>query len=126
MTIKNKKELYTVLWKEARRLYIKYDLCKAGQGTCIAFQIKYKSEAYCCNGCKHLGKQGCKVQSLSCAVHCCYIGETHFNFVTNNLTITIQNRIAVLRKIAKKHGIPFGGRTCKTENFKHINYYKQY
>ena len=107
-----------MLWKEARRLYAKYDLCKAGQGTCVAFQLKCKSEAYCCGGCKHLSKHGCKVQSLSCALHCCYVGNTHFYFPTNALTVSIQNRIATLRRIALKHNIPFNGRSCKKDNFK--------
>lgn len=117
MTIKDKKELYTILWKEARRLYAKYDLCKAGPGTCIAFQVTNKSKAYCCDDCKHISKHGCKVQSLSCALYCCSIGRTHFQFDTNDLTINIQNRIAVLKKIAYKYNIPFEARMSKKDNF---------
>ena len=119
MTIKDKKELYTILWKEARRLYSKYDLCKSKSGkSCLAYKRKIFSKPFCCCGCKYLGKYGCKVQNLCCALHCCFLGEIYFPFPVNKRTHKIQMRLYSLRKIADKYEIPLRGRKSKYDCFK--------
>lgn len=120
MTIKEKKELYTILWKEARRLYAKYDLCKSKAGnTCLAYQKGIFSKPFCCHGCKYLGPKGCKVQSLACSFCACYFGCVIFSF-GDEQTIKIQKRIKTLRKIAYKYNIPVYGRDSKSDCFNNL------
>lgn len=119
MTIKDKKELYTVLWKEARRLYSKYDLCKIKSNkSCLAYRKKYLSTPFCCNYCEYLCSKGCTVQSLSCSFAACFFGQFIFPFTNNKQTIAIQKRVKALYRIAKKYNLPLHGRCSKTKSFR--------
>jgi hypothetical protein len=120
MTIKEKKELYTILWKEARRLYSKYDLCgikKYNYKSCESYQQGRMSSPFCCNYCQYISKKGCTVQSLSCSFCACFFGLKHFPFECSKDVIIIQKRIWKLKLIAKKYDIPMIGRASKKESF---------
>jgi hypothetical protein len=122
MTLNDKKELYTILWKEARRLYAKYDLCgsKAGN-TCIAYRKGFIHSPYCCNGCKYLSDKGCTVQSLACSLCICTIGRSFPHWKISHKKLIIFKRINKLRLIAKRYDIPIWGRDSKSDCFKHKN-----
>ena len=50
------------------------DPCKVKAGACLSmreYPENHVNEPFCCTGCKHLGPQGCTVQSLHCRVWVC-------------------------------------------------------
>jgi hypothetical protein len=65
MNIEDRKELYDVLYDEARRLLKEYDPCKVKDGKCLRGH-------FCCNNCNYLDKEkGCIADCLLCRLWVC-------------------------------------------------------
>lgn len=64
---------YLRLYDEADALLQKYkSLCNHNKnGRCQDYRL-HPIRKNCCNGCQHLGKNGCKVKSLQCKVWLCW------------------------------------------------------
>ena len=77
----------------------------------------YKNSKYlCCDGCKHLGPEGCTVMSLSCKLGWCFIASDAINKMDVNDHPVFQ-AIAALREEAKKLGLAFYFRASFKEYF---------
>ena len=70
---------YDKLFKEASAIIIQHDPCgvRDRTGTC-----RHPRVNFCCDGCGHLTKKGCRVKSLGCRVWACsYLRENHKEIV---------------------------------------------
>jgi hypothetical protein len=51
-----------------------HDPCQVRGGACLSmreYPENHVNEPFCCTGCKHLGPQGCTVESLHCKLWTC-------------------------------------------------------
>lgn len=108
--IEKKKKKYLELWEMGKAVFDKLNPCKIVNSTCDNPNYG-KDLGLCCGGCRHLGPQGCTVQSLGCKLWTCY----HLQSNPNNKELL--KELAVLRSEAYKHDIPMGVRASFEENF---------
>jgi hypothetical protein len=59
-------DLYSRFYQEGSRALKTHDPCKWSNGQCAA------GTHGCCQGCKHLGPEGCTVEALACKLWLCY------------------------------------------------------
>ena len=68
-----KLELYDSLYESATELHNSYNLCniRTDGGNSGTLVTCHYCPYFCCEGCRHMGPQGCRVKSLSCKLWLC-------------------------------------------------------
>jgi hypothetical protein len=100
----DKKQLYSDLYQQGEEVLRRHNPCKVTNGRCL-------SGNFCCQGCKHLGLTGCKVESLMCKLWLCNAAQC-----TPDGRVAIQE-LRALNKIAYEERIPMVFRGSKAESF---------
>ena len=130
--------LYDALYKEGQRLFDKFNPCNIEPSG----KFKRRSTGYypdrresatkwelmncsryndgpgfcCCNGCKHLGKKGCRVKSLGCKLWLCYVMDRPYPELLQALgrlcDIASAHQLAVCRG-SKRHSLGRAFRVLK-------------
>lgn len=65
---------FDALYAAADKAMTDHDPCAVRGGACYSmreYPELHKKMPFCCGGCKHLGPQGCTVQSLHCRLWVC-------------------------------------------------------
>jgi hypothetical protein len=74
---------YDAIYKEVDKLIKQYNPCGLKDGTCFKFRKKEDPshhDNFCCNGCEHLGPNGCTVKALACKLSFCWYSEKNKEF----------------------------------------------
>ena len=109
MDAETKEELYDILLNVAQQIIDHYNPCDWRDGKCRRMRSSKTETEGCCEGCKHLGKNGCTVKSLACKLWMCADQSDLFKECASELK--------VLRLVADHSGIPYEGRRSKEEDF---------
>jgi len=118
-----KRELYSKLWRIADYILKENKPCQLqkdsqGHWSCVKSRAGKIDASLCCSGCKHLGRNGCKVQSLNCKLGACYTYPGRLPMIANNATL-VNTSLAMLAEAAEAAGIKLyaSARHSKTEYF---------
>lgn len=125
LTIKQRKDLYTELYKQLLYLVALYNPCNIkkncmNQTTCSGSRDNNERiNVLCCSYCKHHSKKnGCKVQSLSCTLWYCDVAWRNIHSMApHNIEEFTRVREFVLQQM-RTHEVPAFPRCSKSENFK--------
>lgn len=98
--------IFDMIWKEADKILAEWNPCQINKemGTCMAgcyyacrnnagfknlieFDKYVRDNSFCCNGCPHLGPEGCTVQALSCRLWLCDAARKYNPTAFEKLTI---------------------------------------
>lgn len=90
-----KNKLYNQLYEEMEGYLEEYNPCQHTEDGCVGHPNR---KSRCCSGCKHLGRNGCKVKSLACKLWVC-------SDMIKNLPPDILTRIYEMNKKADDEGI---------------------
>jgi hypothetical protein len=99
-----KPQLYSELYKLGEEVLKNNNPCKISNGKCMAGD-------FCCQGCEHLGPQGCTVEALSCKLWLCSSAAC-----TPDGARTM-GQFRIIKGIAAEHGVPLYLRQSKEETF---------
>lgn len=111
---------YDALYEAGNEILRQYNPCRIkvvdGKTTCFATRkdpdYDRNTGQLCCEGCKHLGPEGCTVKAIWCKFWTCW----HLAAEKHPVIIPLQT----LRETARKVGIPIHeGRYTKAEVLKH-------
>ncbi len=108
MKLETKAQLYDMLFALGQQIIDQYNPCDWNNGKCRRMRLSEDDQG-CCEGCKHLSRIGCKVQSLACKLWLCH--------EQRNMFWDCEIELSVLRKVADRCGIPYEIRRSKEESF---------
>lgn len=122
-------DLYSKLWRIADHILKENNPCQIlkdaeGKVSCIRFRHPKRRSDYdhvgqlCCLGCKHLGPNGCQVQSLSCKLGACHTFPGQFPMYVPHAS-DVNVAMEMLAHAAQLGGLKLwrNGRQSKTEYF---------
>lgn len=117
-------EVYSKLWRIADHILRENNPCqirkaKNGRVTCVRTRKNPKWDPdgkLCCGGCKHLGPNGCTVESLGCKLGACYIGDPCWPEGAPNKEV-VEDSLRLLKAAAAQHGVNLYIRQSKEEHF---------
>lgn len=104
--------LYDTLYQEGNKVLKLHNPCnfhKDKKG-----QVRCTTGTPCCEGCEHLGVDGCKVHSLACKLDLC--GELR-RFADNPNAALAYSKLLMLQEIGKDNGVPMIYRKSKEQSF---------
>ena len=113
MDVEAKEELYDILFNIGQQILDHYNPCDWRNEKCGRMCSSKPEAEVCCEGCKHLGKNGCTVKSLACKLWLCEGQSNLFKECTSELK--------VLRMVADYSGVPYGNRQSKEEDFRFLH-----
>jgi len=108
MNLEVKSQLYDILLAIGQQILSDYNPCDWTNGKCRRM-CSYKDDGGCCEGCLHLGRNGCTVKSLACTLWLCENQRNAFR--------ECERELNVLSRVADNCGIPHGIRRSKEEDF---------
>jgi len=115
----SKSDLYDALFKEGQEIF-KDNPCnihRADDGVIECLHGRGSMNGtWCCEGCEHLTKDGCSVESLGCKLWGC-------SYANNAQTLErerpdIMQKLYLLRNAARGLNIPMDFRASKEQNFR--------
>ncbi len=109
-----KMEMYDVLVTAGRQVIKTLNPCRWNNGVCI----NKRNCELCCKDCKHLGPNGCTVDSLACILWLCGDWDTDENI--DDVFRKCKRILFHLKKIAEISRIPLRQRKSKEQNFEWI------
>lgn len=106
---------YDELYQRGKAVLEKYNLCKIrreadGSVSCFSSRKGNHGPGLCCSGCRHLGDQGCTVESLACKLWLCY------DLQQTRLGKKVQQELDAIKLEGWKKNITFTIRASKQEN----------
>ncbi len=108
MELETKGRLYDILFAVGQQIMERHNPCEWKDGKCTRMR-QVEGDGGCCEGCKHLSRRGCSVQSLACKLWLCEAQKPKF--------WDCEAELNVLRQVADYCGIPYEIRRSKEENF---------
>ena len=108
MNAEAKGQLYDILIALGQQTLDRYNPCEWRNGKCRKMRSS-KGEKGCCEGCGHLGAEGCTVQSLACILWLCDEEKEVFR--------ECEIELKILRQVADSCSIPYVIRRSREENF---------
>lgn len=115
--IKTKAELereYDKIYDEVCNFLSHRDPCFVVGGECLAYRLGFYKTNFCCNGCRHLTRYGCKAKSLACKLWLCPPAM-------QNMTHGDREALRQMRRYAESlHFCVFRG--CKKESLVYADY----
>ena len=108
LDLEAKGQLYDILLAIGQQTLDYYNPCDWRDGKCRRMRSS-KDDRGCCEGCEHLGREGCTVQSLACKLWLCESQRNTFR--------ECEIELRVLRQVAEYCGIPHEIRKSKEESF---------
>ncbi len=113
MDTEAKEEIYDILFNVGDQIIDHYNPCDWRNGKCGRTRLPKTDGKSCCEGCEHLGKNGCAVKSLACKLWLCEDQSILFKECLAELK--------VLRMVADYCGVPHGERKSKEQDFGRLN-----
>jgi hypothetical protein len=108
-TIDQKKALYLEVCAEAKETFARHNPCQIRKDPSTHSGVQCAAgTGGCCHGCKHLGPEGCTVESLACRLWVCFKLDNHDN---------LRHELLALRQAAYQARLPMDFRASLEENF---------